>query len=109
MELHGEFMMHFNSIFITKVCGFYLDILGKAGSAPPQPAAVKALCWGLVTKLLQVIFKEIHKVQLVGAGLENICDDPAPVNGSYLYAALKSSGCSTLSRLVFGARTDRSD
>ena len=71
------------------VSGFYLDILGKAGGAPPQPVAVKALCWGLVTKLLRVIFKEVHKVRADAAGLKNIRDDPARVNASYLYAALE--------------------
>ncbi len=34
MELHGEFLMHFNAIFITNVSNFYLDILGKAGGTP---------------------------------------------------------------------------
>ena len=66
----------FNAIFITEVSGFYLHILGKAGGAPSQPAAIKALCWGLVTKLLWVIFKEVHKVRANAAGLENIQDNP---------------------------------
>jgi hypothetical protein len=87
-ELHGEFVVHFSAIFITEIDGFYRDILGKSG-APPQPVAVKASCWGLVTKLLRVLFKEIHKVRVEAAGLENIRDDPARVNGSYLYAALE--------------------
>jgi hypothetical protein len=87
-ELHGECMMHFSAIFITEVDGFYRDILGKSG-APPQSAASKASCWGLITKLLRVLFKEIHKVRVEVAGLENIRDDPARVNGSFLYAALE--------------------
>ncbi len=87
-ELHGEFVMHFSAIFITKIDGFYRDILGKSG-APPQPVAIKASCWGLVTKLLCVLFKEIHKVRVEAAGLKTIWDDPAWVNGSYLYAALE--------------------
>ena len=82
-------MMHFNAIFITKVSGFCLDILRRAEGAPPQPAAVKALCWGLVTKLLRVIFKEVHKVLADAAGLKNIQDDPARVNGLYLYTTLE--------------------
>ncbi len=83
-------MFHFkNAIFITEVGRFYLDNLGKAGGAPPQPAAVKASCWGLVTKLLRVNFKEIHKVRGDAAGLKNIRNNPARVNGSYLYAALE--------------------
>ena len=87
-ELHGECMMHFSAIFITEVDGFYHDILGKSG-APPLSAASKAPCWSLVTKLLRVLFKEIHKVRVEAAGLENICDDAARVNGSFLYAALE--------------------
>ena len=81
--------MHFNAIFITEVGGFYLlDILGQAGSACLQPAMAKALCWGLVSKLLQVIFKEIQKVRMEAAGLENIWNGLAWVNELYLYAAL---------------------
>jgi hypothetical protein len=87
-ELHGECMMHVSAIFITEVDGFYRDILGKSG-APPQSAASKASCWSLVTKLLRVLFKEIHKVRVKAAGLENIRDDAARVNGSFLYAALE--------------------
>ncbi len=73
--------MHFSAIF-------YRDILGKSG-APPQSAASKASCWSLVTKLLKVLFKEIHKVRVEAAGLKNIRDDAARVNGSFLYAALE--------------------
>jgi hypothetical protein len=40
-------------------------------------------------KLLRVLFKEIHKVRVEAAGLENIRDDVARVNGSFLYAALE--------------------
>ena len=80
--------MHCSAIFITKVDGFYRDILGKIG-APPQSAASKASCWCLVMKLLRVLFKEIHKVRVEAAGLENIRDDVARVNGSFLYAALE--------------------
>ena len=87
-ELHGECMMHFSAIFITEVDGFYRDILGKSG-APPHSAVSKVSCWGLVTKLLRVLFKEIHKVRVEMAGLENIRDDAARVNGSFLYAALE--------------------
>jgi hypothetical protein len=89
MELHGKFLMHFNAIFITKILSFYLDILGKAGSNPPFSAAVKASCWALVTKLLHVMFKEIHCVLMHAAGLENIQDDPARVNRLYLYAVME--------------------
>ena len=78
----------FQSIFITEVDGFYRDILGKSGP-PPQSAASKASCWSLVTKLLRVLFKEIHKVRVEAAGLKNIRDDAARVNGSFLYAALE--------------------
>jgi hypothetical protein len=87
-ELHKECMMHFSAIFITKIDNFYRDILGKSG-VPPQSAASKASCWSLVTKLLKVLFKEIHKVRVEAAGLENIRDDAARVNGSFLYTALE--------------------
>jgi hypothetical protein len=88
-ELHGECMMHFSAIFITEVVGFYRDILGKSG-APPQSAASKVSCWSLVTKLLRVLFKYIHKMRVEAVGLENdIRDDAAWVNGSSLYAALE--------------------
>ena len=80
--------MHFSAIFIPEVGSFYRDILGKSG-APPHSAASKASCWVLVTKLLLVLFKEIHKVRVEVAGLEDIRDDPARVNGSFLYAALE--------------------
>ena len=80
--------MHFSDIFITEVDGFYRDILGKSG-APPHSAASKASCWGLITKLLRVLFKEIHKVRVEMVGLKNIRDDAARVNGSFLYAALE--------------------
>jgi hypothetical protein len=89
MELHGEFLMHFNAVFITKVLSFYLNILGKAGGTPHFSATVKASCWALVTKLLHVMFKEIHHVCMHAAGLENIQDDPAWVNGLYLYATME--------------------
>ena len=72
--------MHFSAIFITKIDNFYRDILGKSG-APSQSAASKASCWSLVTKLLKVLFKEIHKVRVEATGLKNI--------GSFLYTALE--------------------
>ena len=87
-ELHGECMMHSSAIFITEVNNFYRDILGKSG-ALPQSAASKASCWSLVTKLLKVLFKEIHKVRVEAAGLKNIHDDAAWFNGSFLFAALE--------------------
>jgi hypothetical protein len=89
MELHVEFLMHFNAVFITKVLSFYLNILEKAGSTPPFSTAVKASCWALVTKLLHVMFKEVHHICMHAAGLENIQEDPARVNGLYLYAAME--------------------
>ncbi len=80
--------MQFSAIFITEVYNFYCNILGKSG-VPPQLGASKASCWSLVTKLLKVLFKEIHKVRVEAAGLENIRDDAVRVNGSFLYAALE--------------------
>jgi hypothetical protein len=43
----------------------------------------------LVTKLLKVIFQEVHKVRVFAADSGNIKDDTAQVNGLFLYAALK--------------------
>ena len=62
-ELHGEFLMHFRAIFLTEVSNYYLDIFGKAGGTPPHTAEIKATCWALVTKLLRVLFKEVHGVR----------------------------------------------
>ena len=86
-ELHGECMMHFSAMFITKVDNFYRNILGESG-APPQSAASEVSCWSLVTKLLKVLFKEIHKVRMEAEGLKNIRDDAAWVN-RFLYDALE--------------------
>jgi hypothetical protein len=86
-KLYGECMMHFSAIFVTTVDNFYCNILGKSG-APPEPAPSKASCWSLVTKLLKVLFKEIHKVRMEAEGLKNIRDNAARVNG-FLYAALE--------------------
>jgi hypothetical protein len=48
-----------------------------------------ASCWVLVTKLLKVLFKEIHKVCMFAATLATIKDDPARVNGLFFYVALE--------------------
>jgi hypothetical protein len=42
-----------------------------------------------VTKLLKVLFQEVHKVRMFAAELGNIRDDNAQVNGLFLYAALE--------------------
>ena len=54
-----------------------------------KTAEVKATCWALVTKLLKVLFQEIHKVRMFVSELGNIRDDNARVNGLFLYAALE--------------------
>jgi hypothetical protein len=59
------------------------------GGHPPHDKEVKAACWALVTKLLKMIFKEIHKVRMFAAELGNVQEDPAKVNGLFLYAALE--------------------
>jgi hypothetical protein len=89
MELHGEFITHFQAIFTTKVTAYYQKILGKTGGAPPHMAEVKATCLALVIKLFKVLFREIHKVRMFAAELGNIRDNNARVNGLFLYAALK--------------------
>jgi hypothetical protein len=70
MKLHGEFLMHFQAIFITEVSGYYLDILSKTGGVPSHTAEVKATCWALVTKLLRIQFKKNsqHPYVCHGAG-----------------------------------------
>jgi hypothetical protein len=88
-ELHGDFLTHFRSIFTTKVTGYYQEILGKMGGHPPHDKGVKALCWALVTKLLKMIFKEIHKVRMFAAEHCNVREDPAKVNGLFVYVALE--------------------
>jgi hypothetical protein len=89
MELRGEFITHFQAIFATEVTSYYQEILGKTGGAPPHTAEVKATCWALVTKLLKVLFKEIHKVRMFASELGTIRDDNARVNGLFLYAAFE--------------------
>jgi len=89
MELRGEFITHFRAIFTTKVTSFYQKILGKTGGAPPHTAEVKATCWALVTKLLKVLFQEIHKVRMFASELGNFRDDNVRVNGLFLYATLE--------------------
>ena len=89
MELQGEFMTQFRAIFTTELTTYYEEILGKTGGAPPHTAEVKETCWALVTKLLKVLFQEIHKVRIFASELGNIRDDNARVNGLFLYAALE--------------------
>jgi hypothetical protein len=88
-ELHGEFLTHLRSIITTEVTGYYQEILRKMGGHPPHNKEVKVSCWALITKLLKTIFKEIYKVRMFGAELGNVQEDPAKVNGLFLYAALK--------------------
>ncbi len=68
---------------------YYQEILGKTEGVPLHTAEVKATCWALVTKLLKVLFKEIHKVRMFALELGTIRDDNARVNGLFLYAALE--------------------
>ncbi|KAL3805739.1 hypothetical protein ACHAW5_003819 [Stephanodiscus triporus] len=89
LELHGEFVMHFRAIFVTEVTDYYQEILGKTGGPPPHDKEIKATCWALVTKLLKVIFQEVHKVRVFAADLGNLKDDTGRVNGLFLYAALE--------------------
>jgi hypothetical protein len=89
LELHGELLMHFGTIFTMEVTSYYQDILGKTGGPPPHDKEVKVSCWALVTKLLKIIFREIHKVRMFAAELGNTQEDPARGNGLLLYSALK--------------------
>ena len=89
MELRGEFITHFRAIFTTEVTSYYQEILGKTGGAPPHTAEVKATCWALVTKLLKVLFQEIHKVRMFASELGTIRDDNVRVNKLFLYATLE--------------------
>jgi hypothetical protein len=89
LELLGEFETFFRTIFLNEVGNYYTEILGKMGGAPPHDKAVMATCWALMTKLLKVLFKEIHKVHMFAGELGNVKDDPARVNSLFLYAALE--------------------
>ena len=89
LELHAEFLAFFRTIFMNEVGNYYSEILGKTGGSPPHDKEVMASCWALVTKLLKVMFKEIHKARMFGATLGTVKDDPVRVNGLYLYAALE--------------------
>jgi hypothetical protein len=89
MYLCGQFITHLWAIFKTKITSYYQEILGKTGGAPPHTAEVKATCWALVTKLLKVLFQEIHKVRMFAAELGNIWDDNTRVNGLFFYAPLE--------------------
>jgi hypothetical protein len=88
-ELHGDFLTHFRLIFTTDVTGYYQEILRKTRCHPPHNKEVKALCWALNTNLLKMIFKEIHKVWMFAAELGNVQEDPAKVNGLFLYSVLE--------------------
>jgi hypothetical protein len=87
LELHGEILMHFWAIFATEVTDYYQEILGKTGGRPPHDKEIKATCWALVTKLLKVIFQEVHKVRVFAADLGNVEDDTPQINGLFLYTA----------------------
>ena len=90
LELLEEFFMHSRAISVTEVADYYQEILGKTGGAPPHDKEIKATCWALVTKHLNVIFQEVHpQGQGVRCDLENVNDDTARVNGLFLYAALE--------------------
>ena len=89
MELHSEFLTFYRDIFVTEVSGFYLELVQARGSVEPHSKEIKTQCWALVTKLLHVIFTEIHEVRMFASELTNVQGDYARVNGLYLYSVLE--------------------
>ena len=89
LELHAEYLSFFRDIFVTEVSGFYLELVHARGSVEPHSKEIKTQCWALVTKLLHVIFTEIHEVRMFASELTNVHGDYARVNGLYLYSVLE--------------------
>ena len=81
LELHAEYLSFFRDIFVTEVSGFYLELVHARGSVEPHSKEIKTQCWALVTKLLHVIFTEIHEVRMFASELTNVHGDYARVNG----------------------------
>ena len=89
LELHAKYLSFFRDIFVTKVAGFYLELVQARGSVEPHSKEIKTQCWAVVTKLLHVIFTEIHEVRMFASELTNVQGDYARVNGLYLYSVLE--------------------
>ncbi len=89
-EMLAEYKIHTSAIFITELTLYYDKILSKTGGDPPHTKEVKESCyWALVTKLLQTILKEVHKVRWFAAEAVSIGTDSLSTNGMFLYAALE--------------------
>ena len=56
------------------------------GSVKPHSKEVKTQCLALVTKLLHMMFTEIHEVRMFASELANVQGDYARVNRLYLYS-----------------------
>jgi len=88
-EMLTEYKIHTSAIFITELTLYYDEILSKTGGDPPHTKEVKESCWALVTKLLQTILKEVHKVRRFAAEAVSFGTDSLSTNGMFLYAALE--------------------
>ncbi len=62
LDLVSEFKVLFHELFIMEVNLFYEETLNKVGGEHLSEAS-KTQCWGLVTKLLETVFKATHKVR----------------------------------------------
>jgi hypothetical protein len=74
---------------VTELSQFYQELIQGTGSTEPHSKEIKTRCWALVTKLLHVIFVEIHEVRMFATELATIKDDYAKVNGMFLYSVLE--------------------
>jgi hypothetical protein len=88
-EMLAEYKILTSQLFITELTLYYEEIVSKTGGDPPHSKEVKESCWGLVTKLLRTILKEVHKVRRFAAEAVSIGSDSLMTNGMFLYAALE--------------------
>jgi hypothetical protein len=64
-----------------EVTNYHQEIIGKIGGAPPHtPQGQIHVLGDMVTKLIWVMFQEIHKARMFLAEFGNIKNDPAHVS-----------------------------
>ncbi len=88
LALINNFKMLFHKLFALEVDNFYRETLNKVGGEHPSEAS-KIQCWALVTKLLKMVFKAMHKTQSFPTEAGGADMDPLRTNGYFLYAALE--------------------
>jgi hypothetical protein len=88
-EMLAEYNIHISAIFITELTLYYGKILSKTGGDPPHSKEVKDSCWALITKLLRIILKEVHRVKHFATEGVSIGTNSLTTNGMFLYAALE--------------------